>query len=680
MPPVPRPNVAFASRPLEKAGTFSDFFSSNQSSEAASLDAGSETRLVSLDFSSAFEVINHKALLFKLKSVAINGPFYILSDFLLERQQRVAIDGEEAAFCSASAPDGVEQEAGSRVQGFPRRMQFSCKEVFEILTTYGRESSPGMVKKACPVAPQRLTNFSLKKEVVDTLQIQTKEAGVCSGSVCGGSLMNIRRMSLAPRSPALVLAHAKSFLDQYYQDIQGYDSAEHKARWQEVSRSVARRGTYDLTFDELVFGAKLAWRNAPRCIGRMQWKRLQVFDARHIMTAKEMFEAICTHIEYATDGGNLRSTLTVFPQRLSGRRDFRVWNPQLIAYAGYRNDDGSVTGDPAWAEFTQVCQELGWQGGGGRFDILPLVVSTPTEEPQWFDIPDDLVLRVALEHPKYDWFRELGLEWFALPAVSGMMLDCGGVEFTAAPFNGWYLSSEIASRDLCDAQRYNIIKEVGDKLGLDTRTPVTLWKDQAALEVNIAVLHSYQQAKVTLVDHHTVSESFMQFFANEHRERGGCPADWVWIVPPISGSLTPVFHQEMSLYYLKPAYEYQELAWVAFAKQNRMLSGEDGGLGGDKQRLSFRMVALAAWFSSVLYTRALSRRVRATILYATETGKSQAFAHELADVFRSNFSVQVSCMKEYEASALKDERFLLVVAPTAGNGDPPLRLIGLPNF
>lgn len=101
-----------------------------------------------------------------------------------------------------------------------------------------------------------------------------------------------------------------------------------------------------------------------------------------------------------------------------------------------------------------------------------------------------------------------------------------------------------------------------------------------------------QQAKVTLVDHHTVSESFMQFFANEHRERGGCPADWVWIVPPISGSLTPVFHQEMSLYYLKPAYEYQELAWVAFHKQNRMLSGEDGEPGGGRQRLTFRMVAL----------------------------------------------------------------------------------------
>jgi len=37
----------------------------------------------------------------------------------------------------------------------------------------------------------------------------------------------------------------------------------------------------------------------------------------------------------------------------------------------------------------------------------------------------------------------------------------------------------------------------------------------------------------------------------ETRLRGGCPADWVWIVPPISGSLTPVFHQEMINYSLK---------------------------------------------------------------------------------------------------------------------------------
>jgi nitric oxide synthase oxygenase domain/subunit len=27
---------------------------------------------------------------------------------------------------------------------------------------------------------------------------------------------------------------------------------------------------------ELVFGVKLAWRNAPRCVGRIQWNKIQV--------------------------------------------------------------------------------------------------------------------------------------------------------------------------------------------------------------------------------------------------------------------------------------------------------------------------------------------------------------------------------------------------------------------
>ena len=31
----------------------------------------------------------------------------------------------------------------------------------------------------------------------------------------------------------------------------------------------------------------------------------------------------------------------------------------------------------------------------------------------------------------------------------------------------------------------------------------------------------------------------------------------VWIVPPMSGSATEVFHQEMLRYHLKPSYEYQ---------------------------------------------------------------------------------------------------------------------------
>lgn len=56
-------------------------------------------------------------------------------------------------------------------------------------------------------------------------------------------------------------------------------------------------------------------------------------------------------------------------------------------------------------------------------------------------------------------------------------------------------------------------------MNLDTRTPVTLWKDKALVEVNVAVLHSFQQQNATIVDHHTASESFIKHLDNENRLR-----------------------------------------------------------------------------------------------------------------------------------------------------------------
>lgn len=58
----------------------------------------------------------------------------------------------------------------------------------------------------------------------------------------------------------------------------------------------------------------------------------------------------------------------------------------------------------------------------------------------------------------------------------------------------------------------------------------------------------------------------MKHMENEYRVRGGCPGDWVWIVPPMSGSITPVFHQEMLNYRLTPSFEYQ-------VRRMTMLSG-----------------------------------------------------------------------------------------------------------
>ena len=60
------------------------------------LDSGSEARMVGLDFSAAFDRVNHKALIYKLRQLGIGGPFLnILTEFLTSRKQRVVVDGHQ---------------------------------------------------------------------------------------------------------------------------------------------------------------------------------------------------------------------------------------------------------------------------------------------------------------------------------------------------------------------------------------------------------------------------------------------------------------------------------------------------------------------------------------------------------------------------------------------------------
>lgn len=96
-----------------------------------------------------------------------------------------------------------------------------------------------------------------------------------------------------------------------------------------------------------------------------------------------------------------RSAITIFPQRTDGKHDFRVWNPQLVSYAGYKQPDGSILGDPLNVEFTEQCQKLGWKGNGTKWDILPLVLSANGHDPDYFDIPKEYILEIPLTHPKY---------------------------------------------------------------------------------------------------------------------------------------------------------------------------------------------------------------------------------------------------------------------------------------
>ncbi|XP_012262601.2 nitric oxide synthase, salivary gland [Athalia rosae] len=521
----------------------------------------------------------------------------------------------------------------------------------------------------CQRKPMKLRNLIYKTEAFDSLHCNNAERTHCSNQVCLGSIMALPNHSTEPRSKEEILVHAKDFLDQYFASIRRLNSDAHRSRWESIQREVSCTSTYQLTETELVYGAKLAWRNAARCIGRIQWSKLQVFDCRYVTTTSGMFEALCNHIKYSTNKGNIRSAITIFPQRTDGKHDYKVWNQQLISYAGYKNPDGTITGDPVNVEFTELCMKLGWRGAGTRFDILPIVLSANGHDPDYFDIPSELVLEVPISHPTFEWFEKLNLKWFAVPAVSGMIFDCGGLEFTAAPFNGWYMSTEIGSRDLCDIQRYNMLETIASHMGLDTRTPISLWKDKAMIETNVAVLHSFQMKNVTIVDHHTASESFMKHYENEMRLRNGCPADWLWIVPPISGSATPVFHQEMALYYLKPSYDYQDPAW----KTHQWKKGRDKKSTSKKPRrkFHFKQIARAVKFTSKLFGRALSRRIKATVLFATETKTSEMYAVKLGELLGHAFHSQVHCMADYDISNIEHEALLLVITSTFGNGDPP---------
>ena len=353
---------------------------------------------------------------------------------------------------------------------------------------------------------------------------------------------------------------AKTFLTQYFDEseLQGLDT-----RLAQVEAEIFLRGTYRLTEEELTFGAKVAWRNSNRCMGRLFWKSLKVRDRRTLTTAKEVFEDALEHIQSATNGGKIRATLTAYATEEEGDRGFRILNKQLIRFAGYAEPTGEVIGDPDSLEFTKYCLSLGWEGKKTAFDLLPLVIQREGEPASWFAIPEEKVLRVAISHPEYTWMEELGLQWYAVPVISDMRLEIGGLSFPCAPFNGWYMLTEIAARNLGDVQRYNMLPEIANKLNLDTRQLKTLWKDKAMLVLQEAVLHSFQAKGVTLVDHHTASEQFLEFCKQEENKGRTVQADWAWIVPPAAGSSLGVFHREWDNQILSPNFHYQTMPWHA---------------------------------------------------------------------------------------------------------------------
>lgn len=355
---------------------------------------------------------------------------------------------------------------------------------------------------------------------------------------------------------SILYEEAETFITECYAEL-GKSSDETKMRLDEIRKSIQSSGGYEHTYEELRHGARMAWRNSNRCIGRLFWQSMEVFDARAARTGQEVADAVFEHMRFATNEGKVRSAITIFAaQQPAESKGIRIWNHQLVRYAGYQTEKG-IVGDPASLAFTEVCLQLGWRGTGTDFDVLPLVVQVNGKEPEWFPHPEGTVLEVPLVHPDYPAFERLGLKWYGVPFISDMKLEIGGIHYTAAPFNGWYMGTEIGARNLADVQRYNRLPAVAELLGLDRSSNTTLWKDRALVELNVAVIHSFKKAGVSIVDHHTAAEQFMRFEQQEHKQGREVGGRWSWLIPPLSPATSPVWHRGFKDVQKKPYYSYQ---------------------------------------------------------------------------------------------------------------------------
>ncbi|MFD2330005.1 nitric oxide synthase oxygenase [Cohnella sp. GCM10020058] len=350
-------------------------------------------------------------------------------------------------------------------------------------------------------------------------------------------------------------SEAELFLTRYAEET-GMEGTAAAVRRREALEEIAATGTYRHTPEELMHGTKMAWRNANRCIGRLFWNRMQVFDERDATSEEEVFDALLRHLAFATNGGEIRPAITILPAGGAGRDTFRIWNHQLLRYAGYEGPSG-IVGDPASVRFTQVCEQLGWRGEGTPFDLLPLVVQLGDKPPRLFELPRSHVLEVPLTHPDKNIFSGFPAKWYAVPVISDMLLEIGGIHYPAAPFNGWYMGTEIGSRNLGDEARYNLLPRVAANLGLDTSSNTTLWKDRALVELNAAVLHSFRRDGVTIVDHHTAAQQFSIFERNEEKAGRDVTGRWSWLIPPLSPSATSIFHKSYEDRIVSPQFIHQ---------------------------------------------------------------------------------------------------------------------------
>jgi nitric oxide synthase oxygenase domain/subunit len=200
-----------------------------------------------------------------------------------------------------------------------------------------------------------------------------------------------------------------------------------------------------------------------------------------------------------------------------------------------------------------------------------MLAGPPDQEPPRPAGPDTGLIRhtapattapASMTREAVAFLKELRSEWwYAFPSICSQRLEIGGISYPLAPFTGWYTAAEIGARDLSDATRYNLLPLIASRMGLDTSTDRTPWKDRAMIELTTAVLHSFDAAGVSIIDHHFASRQFVKHEAREQAAGRNTPAHWELIVPPTGGSATPLWERRYQPTITRPNFFDQPPPW-----------------------------------------------------------------------------------------------------------------------
>src|ERR1700722_5829417 len=185
---------------------------------------------------------------------------------------------------------------------------------------------------------------------------------------------------------------ARAFLSVFHQES-GRGRSAFSRRWGEGRRSLNKTGTYEHTEEELAFGARVAWRNHGRCIGRIYWESLEVIDCRGVTEPDAIMGRMGSHMREALGDGRIRSMISVFAPVRPNAIPAYIESGQLTQYAGYVQKDGSVVGDRQNVEFTRIAMSLGFRPPDqmGQFDLLPVLMRDRDDRRILLDLPRDFI-------------------------------------------------------------------------------------------------------------------------------------------------------------------------------------------------------------------------------------------------------------------------------------------------